>query len=587
MNELLKAVAAADEDFLVSLANKGLYKRAVKDIDGVAPDIKNNGDTAEISVGGETVTLKTPLTECKCSCVSRTVCRHILSAILLMKSTVSESASVTADNERPEPQSETKTENIPENKPETTPEPEDVTEKLTAKQIEKINICAKQSLAALEDILKHGLVRVPDAEAENLEVNTVRCHALKMADAERAVRELGGKLGDCIARRASFSIRIFTEKFFDCVKLLSRLSESNITANELGVFRQKYDACNDKLTILPIGQRQVAGGEYEGDIYYFLNMDENAKQRFLTLSDLRPVFYEVSERRRTAVQNVVPWGLGTPLKNMMRTKMVLGNAKINGGKLSSSQETSVLAQTAANLDCPELHSIIMDDFSAAAAELFSREVRSEADRLFFIHPTKVNSSVFDKYTQTFLMNIEDCNGRTTDIKVKYRAETKEFIETLEKIGKKILENQDTYFVMLVSAYTENGRLNFFPIEVYDFITPQPHKDYILPDEYKFSEEDAYYAYAILSTLSDVRNKIEITLQCGLQSGGINDKELENKLNNCGLKGLAKLTAEFMSAAESYRHGGEKTAADIIVLMSDILTYIAAAQNKLEIITAMQ
>ncbi len=587
MNELIKAVAAADEDFLVSLANKGLYKRAVKDIDGVAPDIKINGDTAEVSVSGETVTLKAPLTECKCSCVSRTVCRHILSAILLMKSTVPESAAEEADSEKTEPQTESNSEDVPEKKPETQPEPEIATEKLTEKQIEKINLCAKQSLASLEDILKHGLVRVPDAEAETLEVNAVRCHSLKMADAERAVRDLGGRLGDCIARRASFSIRAFSEKFFDCVKLLSRLYEKDITAEELGVFRQKYDSYGDKLTILPIGQRQVSGGEYEGDVYYFLNMDKNAEQRFLTLSDLRPVFYEVSERRRTAVQNVVPWGLGTPLKNMMRTQMVLGNAKINGGKLSSSQETSLLSQAAANLDCHEIHELIYDDFSAVCTELFSRDIQSEADRLFFIHPTKISSSTFDKYTQTFVMNIEDCNGRTTDIKVKYRAETKDFIETLEKIGKKILENPDTYFVMLVSAYIDNGKLNFFPIEVYDFITPQPHRNYVLPDEYRFSEEDAYYARAVLNVLGDVQNKIELTLQCGLQSGVINDKELENKTKNCGLKGLAKMTAEFMSAADSYRHGGDKTITDIIVLMNDILTYIAAARKKLEIITAMQ
>ena len=587
MNELLKAVAAADEDLLISLANKGLYKRACKDIEGILPDIKNNGDTAEVSIGGETVTLKAPLSECRCSCVSRTVCRHILSAILLMKSTVPESASETADNEQPEPQAEPETEAVSENKPEAQPEPAEEAVVLTEKQIEKINLCAVQSLSALEDILKHGLVRVPDAEAENLEVNAVRCHSLKMADAERAVRELGGRLGDCIARRASFSIHIFCEKFFGCVKLLRKLSENDISADELGVFRQKYETYSGELTILPIGQRRVSGGEYEGDIYYFLNMDENAEQRFLTVSDLRPVFYEVSERRRTAAQNVVPWGLGTPLKNMMRTSMILRNAKINSGKLSTSQETALISQTAANLNCREVQNLICDDFSAVTAELFNRDIQNENERLFFIHPQKVNSSQFDKYSQNYVMNIEDCNGRKNDIKVKYRTETKDFIDTLEKIGKKILDNPDIYFVMLVSAYITEGKLTFFPIEFYDFIEPQPHKEYVLPDEYVFSAEDACYAEALLNVLDDVQSRIELTLQCGLQSGAADDHELEPRIKNCGLKGLAKMTGEFMSATASYRHGGEKTVSDILMLTEDILTYISAARKKLEIITAMQ
>ena len=88
MNELTKALSLADEDFLISLANKGIYKRAGKDIEGISPEITDNGNSAEVKIGGETVTVKVPLTDCKCTCVSRTVCRHIIGALLIMKNTI-------------------------------------------------------------------------------------------------------------------------------------------------------------------------------------------------------------------------------------------------------------------------------------------------------------------------------------------------------------------------------------------------------------------------------------------------------------------------------------------------------------------
>ena len=48
--------------------------------------------------------------------------------------------------------------------------------------------------ALLADALRWGLVRMPESMAEHLEAAAVRCHALGMADAEKAMRELGTML---------------------------------------------------------------------------------------------------------------------------------------------------------------------------------------------------------------------------------------------------------------------------------------------------------------------------------------------------------------------------------------------------------
>ena len=91
MNELIQALTLADEEFFIGLANKGVYKRALKDTEGLS---YSTGDNIEaplnVPVGEDTVTLMVPLSDSKCSCVSRTVCRHIISAMLLVRNNLPE-----------------------------------------------------------------------------------------------------------------------------------------------------------------------------------------------------------------------------------------------------------------------------------------------------------------------------------------------------------------------------------------------------------------------------------------------------------------------------------------------------------------
>ena len=592
MNEVKKAVISANEDSLIELANKGIYKRACKDIDGVKPEFTENADDITVSVGGETVTVKSPLSESKCSCVSRTVCRHIIGAIVLMKEVFKDET--IPEQEEPKtaetPESAENTEKAEEPKVPETPEKNSKKSKaekddsLSEKDIAKINDCARQSLNTLGDIIKRGLVRIPESAPENLEISAVQCHSLRMADAERALRDLGGKLSDCIERRASFDMKLFTSKFCKCVKMLDRLSQKDITAEDLGVFRKKYETYKGNLTILPIGQRTVAGGEYEGEIYYFLNMDENAEQRFLTVSDLRPTFYEISAYRNTP--RVIPWGMSNPLSNMMRYKMILGNAKINAGTLSTSQETQVLMQTKANINCKEVKNMIYTDFREIITDLDEKNPQNEAESLFFVHPKKCISSEFDKYSQTYNMVIEDFGGRQVSVSAKYRAETKKFIELLEKTGKSMLEKPKKDYVIFASAYIADGKLNLFPIDIYDFIDTYAPEEYQLPEKFADAEKNLPFCKSVLNLLDEIQDRLEITLQCGLQSDLKNNHILENTALNYGLKGLSILTAGFMSSAEVYRHGSDDVTESILRDMCGIEEYINLTRKKLETMSAL-
>lgn len=90
MDAIDKAIALATEQTLTELSNKGIYKRALKEADGMTLLAEKKCDTYSVNICSELCTIKAPLSESKCSCVSRGICRHIVTAILLLKAQLPE-----------------------------------------------------------------------------------------------------------------------------------------------------------------------------------------------------------------------------------------------------------------------------------------------------------------------------------------------------------------------------------------------------------------------------------------------------------------------------------------------------------------
>lgn len=576
MNEITKALVKADEVFLISLANKGVYKRACKDTDGMMLISRDEGENVIVEISGETVKVSAPLEKCSCTCVSRTVCRHIIGAILLLRQNLSEediADTYFSDTE------EAESEKIQE----VTEQEEEKIKVLSKNEVKKINGCAGHCIEILGDILKRGLVRIPETSPENIEISAVQCHALKMADAERAMRNLGTRLRDCLENRASFSVNNFTEKLCYTFNLMEKLCHDDFNPDILGTFRREYKNYSGYLTLIPIGQRSIAGGEYEGEIYYFLN-PEVQENPFLSLSDIRPVFYDTNTKRHTS--KIFPWGMTASLDTMMKRKFVLSNAKISEGNLSTSKETIVAMNTDFNLNCDEVRDRIYCDFRQIIVELYEKNPQNELERMMFIHPQKCISADFDKHTQQYNLVIEDGSGFQAFVRVKYREETKKLVELVEKIGSKMLDEMDKDYTILASVFLEKNELVLYPIEIYDFIEVPEYEEYWLPDEYEVFAKSADYSDIIMELLDEVQSSIEMTVQCGLQSGIESTKKLENKCFNYGLKGLSILVGEFSKSAENYRHNPDADIKEILHKMSELEQYISTAKKKLEIILTL-
>jgi len=80
-----------DDDYLIGISNKGIVKRAYKDKETESTTslaLDSEGAELVVPVGEETVTICYPLGESKCSCPSRSICRHVVLGILLAKECV-------------------------------------------------------------------------------------------------------------------------------------------------------------------------------------------------------------------------------------------------------------------------------------------------------------------------------------------------------------------------------------------------------------------------------------------------------------------------------------------------------------------
>lgn len=98
--ELRALIEKTDDDYLIGLSNKGTLKRAYKDLEQEIPALTWQGNKARVALKEETCLIAAPLGESTCSCPSRSVCRHVVTAILWLRRELHEDPEEQAE-ERP------------------------------------------------------------------------------------------------------------------------------------------------------------------------------------------------------------------------------------------------------------------------------------------------------------------------------------------------------------------------------------------------------------------------------------------------------------------------------------------------------
>lgn len=94
-------LASVDDDYLIGISNKGIVKRAYKDKEEsgetLEADLETESAELIVTLGGENVKICNPLGDSKCSCPSRSICRHVILGILLAKEQIGESSDEPAE----------------------------------------------------------------------------------------------------------------------------------------------------------------------------------------------------------------------------------------------------------------------------------------------------------------------------------------------------------------------------------------------------------------------------------------------------------------------------------------------------------
>ena len=567
-NELAAELAAADEERLTALSSRGLFKRAVKDVEDMTGDYVISGNSALVKMGSEKCIIRVPLESSSCTCPSRTVCRHLIGAVLLLKRELppDAGAAVPEKEETPEPEPA---------KPEPCVPEEERPVMLSPARVRAVRECAGQVLKMLGGLLARGLIRADASAADELELAAVSAHAAGMAEAERLIRNLSKRLNDCTERRASFDAAAFTRLLYGCTEAVRSLDREEIAEAELGSFRAEYEPCRGTLTLLPLGIRDVRGGAYVGSTYYFLNMDEGAEERFLWYSDLRPTFYGFSP---SAVPRTAVWGLGNPLRSMMKSRMTLSGARLCGSRLSGSNSTAVISTGRANHDCPQLRRMIIYDYRELAQRL-----RDAEEQPFLIRIEELAGYGFNKYTQHFGMTVRDAGGRSVGISIRYLAETKQFIEDVEKVCRR-MKNERGVWTALVIGRMYEGRVVLEPVEFYSYIdAADMHR---FTPERDTDEEEAVYARRLLRHLAELEEGLVRTVRSGLSTVQEDNGRLTEVLKGTGMTSLAGLAKEYFAAAGAYRHDIAAGGQEALLRLAALLRYIYAAKSRLSMISAI-
>ena len=88
INEIKPFLPFINEEFIVSISNKGIYKRSIKDLEkareNILLSVKDTG-IIEVKIEDVVVELNVNIQKSRCTCPSSSICKHIVMALLYLK----------------------------------------------------------------------------------------------------------------------------------------------------------------------------------------------------------------------------------------------------------------------------------------------------------------------------------------------------------------------------------------------------------------------------------------------------------------------------------------------------------------------
>lgn len=534
INEIKPFLPFINEEFIVSISNKGIYKRSIKDLEkareGILLSVKGEG-IIEVKIEDVVVELNVNVQNSKCTCPSSSICKHIVMALLYLKEFYD------SNQEGEEKVQEDEKEKIDETifyeglkkltgekmleivgkrtynsiinsifiRNEAVFEYGDMLTVTIASQNIKVyfpreksienamcsckekGICSHKAYALISYLIKEGKITEEDTEYDKIEIGEKEREIIEnLHTFIRSIfdRGISGLTGNEISQAEKFYIQTYGIKLFAAAEELKNLSSElsfyfskNISFSNKRLMHILCSVYNRTSALLVIednkkklmlaGQRQeekfnldnieLVGLGASGGItkrndllitaYFYCKDIKN----ILSMSTLRP--YENSSQLSTLYNMGQVWSNEFSFKEVSISKMILKDAKLSTGKISSTKSTvcNIKGKTTEEDICE----IIISDYSIIADELKKYKFRyfepySATKNIFLIKVEEIKNIEYDKIEQKLKFDSLDSNGNIITFDIKYNSVSESAIKYFEK-------NKDgIYFDYILGSITEKN-----------------------------------------------------------------------------------------------------------------------------------
>ncbi|MGL4773493.1 MAG: hypothetical protein ACRC2K_08030 [Clostridium sp.] len=438
------------EEFAISLCNKGIYKRSLKEMEN--QEFKVDWDEERIYVSSEefSVELNEEPKSFKCTCPSRSICKHVLMAYLyLSKNKVSIFGEV--ENSKVEIPLQIESQYV-KRKEDNKKSKEVVNENSYNNTIKTLVIIRDM----IFNLYNSGLGKCQSGILRELEQGAILCKGLSLSSIEKDIRVVINEVERYLEKSQSFDFH----NYFEVITKLPLKINKLLTISEEEFFNSLKNK-NDYNTSFN-GELLSVGGEYfktksgfEGATVYFYSKES---EKILTFTNVRPTIYESSGISEKLLWEMgAPWNIGGTIKGLSSHKIILKNGLISeDNRISTSKESSgELLSKLRGKDIIELVKFI-DNFNNITFKF-------EEVTYNFLKASEYENLVHNRINGTLEISIKDKLNKKVILKIKKESHNQRSIEKLERI----YNSNGLPLYVLCKTYVVEGDIILFPISFFD------------------------------------------------------------------------------------------------------------------------
>ena len=458
INDKLKILKKyTEENFLISLTNKGIYNRALKDFKNIENiKIEESENKIKISFDNIEIFFTEDIKETTCNCPSQKICKHIIIALLYIKE-LTKDFKIEIPNEK----------NFEEIK--------DAKNKNTKKLKEKNKIIDYNILNIsknfIENIFAKGFYACNEKDFDKAEQIATKLNINNMPKLSKLFRSLSRSIDAMLNKKILFN-KIFTmhtiSKIYNTIRAIENAKKNKYDKTFkllTGEIKSEYIGKNSG-EFIGLGAYPLISSSYLGltSILYNLN-----SKKIYFFSHVVPTFYDNSKnsyddilynyRKKIHLENNIS------IEDISKHKIKLTNYKINNEeRISDSKKTSAILNK--RIDYNFLKNIIKDCnlFISNYDDLknidFKYNYFNNKNRVkfFIVEFQKIENINFDKVNQILFFDIIN-NNQSLTLNIKYNFINSKGFDYIKNYKNSKLDKNK---FMVFSAIE---KLKYFPISV--------------------------------------------------------------------------------------------------------------------------